>query len=100
MQYVSAVRQGSQAQGWSRNSDILAYKAKSLVSLMRVAKLQEERRGGLARAPRSSDDVLHAALPILGDIRDSLQHITDVLRFRVRFFFPVSSFANSDIGKT
>jgi hypothetical protein len=45
---------------------------------------ERDREGGLTRAPRSIEDLLRSALPVFRDIRDSLQHLVDVERYKAR----------------
>jgi hypothetical protein len=61
----------------------LIEEAKELKRNVKAFNQQEARQGGLIKAPYNTEDLLRAALPVLKDIRDGINQLVDIQRYRV-----------------
>jgi hypothetical protein len=68
---------------WKKAKRGLASAARVFKQDIEAADRKAKRRGGLTHAPRSTEDLLRSALPVLEDMRDSLQHLVDAQRYEV-----------------
>jgi hypothetical protein len=61
----------------------LVEEAKGLKRNIKAFNRQKARRSGLTKAPCNTEDLLQAALPVLKDIRDGINQLVDIQRYRV-----------------
>jgi hypothetical protein len=86
---VEASRQYDIARGRDNKKEakrlqrLLVEEAKGLKRDVEAFNRKETRRGGLTKAPRNTEDLLRAALPVLKDIRDGINQLVDIQRYRV-----------------
>jgi molecular chaperone GrpE (heat shock protein) len=73
----------SDLEAWVKARRDLKSAALAFKKDVEAADRRAKRRGGLTHAPRGTEDLLRSALPVLEDIRDSLQHLVDVQRYEV-----------------